>query len=416
LNVVATVAPKSNSPGWWVVKHADLDGLAALAVIVGAAAAVTLAPWAVRRLVARRAIFGAETLTIAVLVWVLVLLLALWARLLVALDDSGPVMSPWLAASVVLCLLSWLTTRRLTRQPLVAATGVLTACLVVLVPCLGISLSFQPDNFYAADSAAAPMPSMQRPPVASAQAEVQASYLGERAVLHPGIVQTESTITVRAGHSYQLEATVCGSRSAKCSGLAAVTTTPATEKPATKKPTTKAPAKKTPSTKPPVIETPAIGTPDVAAPPAGLKAVAPISVGARISAWLTPSDGVRISPPDPVIQPVIDAGDHASWSWYVTPERAGDLGVTIHFRVLRGNKADEALVPDTLMQVRVEAVKESDWVAMIGKAAGWLRDQLTWIVGLLGALSITGPMLANAPRRARNRLRRRLAEPSTTRH
>jgi hypothetical protein len=106
-----------------------------------------------------------------------------------------------------------------------------------------------------------------------------------------------------------------------------------------------------------------------------------------------------VAPSDAVVQPVIDAADHATWRWHVTPARAGELRISLHFRVLRGETA-EALIPDKLMTVEVLAIESRKDVADVAKAGGsWFKDYLGWIIGLFGALGVTGPMIVNAARR-----------------
>lgn len=374
--------------------YAGAGDATALAIGVAALVALGVLPWlAGRRLIARHAFFLAEVLATAVLVWVLALFLTLWTTLLVRLNGWNLSSSFWLlvAVAVVLSAATLLTTRSLLKRPLVSATGTLTICFFALLAgLLVVALPRQPIGD------ALPTPSTQPtgsptgtstdPAVightpGSSQSDVQAAYLGDRAALHDGVVETEKSITVTVGRSYDLEALVCGSASSRC------------DEPA---------------------------SPGPAVPgPASSRSGTPIKTGARISAWATASDGVRVSPGEAVIQPVLDKSDDASWRWYVTPSLAGEHDLTLHFRILRGETTDQALVPDSLLHVGVTAVapptvSPEKNTPVLRTAFGWFTDSITWVVGLLGALSITGPMLVTAGKRLRHRLRRRAA-PSANR-
>jgi hypothetical protein len=357
----------------WALDYAHAGADVSVAVVTGTAAILWITPWlSVRLLLPRGAILAAEALTIVVLIWVLLLFATLWVALIGRLNDfrPGAPFAFWLmiSAAVVFSAVTWWITHSLLRRPLVSAAGALTVCLFVLVIALVvlvIALVVFPQagsNYFGSS------PVVGRIPHASRQHDVQAAYLDDRAALHDGVVETEKSIEVTLDHSYELEAMVCGSDSEECDEA----------------------------------ELPA---------PTSSGSRTSIKTGARISAWATASEEIGLSPKEAVIQPVLNDADYATWRWYVSPKRVGDLGVTLHFRVLRG-ETDQALVADKLMHVRVEAVAPIEVVkprsaADTAKAVGgWLNASIGWTVGVLGALSITGPMLAKAMRRAHSRLRR----------
>jgi hypothetical protein len=350
----------------WALDYADAGDDVSIAVVTGTAAILGITPWlSVRLLLPRGMIFAAEVLTIVVLIWVLLLFVTLWVALIGGLSGYRPFapLAFWLmvSAAIVFSAVTWWITRSMLRRPLVSAAGALTVCLFVLVIALVVFPQVGSVNFGSS-------PVGVGRPQGSSQHDVQASYLDDRAALHDGIVETKKSIEVTFGDSYELEATVCGSDSEVCdeAGLPA---------------------------------------------PASSGSRAPIKTGARISAWATASEEIGLSPKEAIIQPVLNDADYATWYWYVSPRRVGDLGVTLHFRVLRG-ETDQALVADKLMHVRVKAVAPIEVVkprgaADMAKAVGdWLNASIGWAVGVLGALSITGPMLAKAMKRARSRLRR----------
>ena len=352
--------------GAWLAVAAAVDRADGPAIVapLGVVATVVAAWWGARLLRARGRDLGARMLAVCLLVWALATVVVLWSILIAWLGDPADRVWAGVGISVGLAALTWWGVRSLLRRPLASAAGALAVSfLVLLAGVVGVEDIAEKDRERAGAVS----------PAGAGQSDVQAAFLSDRAALHNGIVQTPERVDARVGGSHSVDATVCGGASPMCAGPEPVATA-------------------TPPGKPSRPNT------------------TPVSVGGRISAWATSSGDVRVSPAEVVVQPVIDASDSASWRWYVSPVRAGDLEITLHFRVLRG-ETDEALIPDRLVRVPVHAKEAPKSVAGVAQAGGsWFKDNLAWLIGLLGTLGITGPMIVNGVKRLRaRRARRRVA-------
>ena len=373
MSALMSAGPKTETPRRAVSAYLTGFVLGTVGIAVGVASAWLLgtvlfllayllifvaAAWlGARSLLGRGRSFGAEVLAVSVLNWVLVALALLWTGIVagsneIAYEDAT---TRWtvLVAAAGLAAVMWATTRYVVRRPLAARAGPLAVCfLAVLVTTVPVLAFLAGAGSMTGDGRS----------VGVGQGDVQASYRRDRASLLDGVVETPKSVTVEAGSSERFVATVCGPASTEC------------------------------------------GEPVPAATTGEQRT--PMKTGARISAWAVSAPDVQVSPADAVVQPIIDKSDDATWEWYVKPARAGDFTVSLHFRVLRG-ETSEALTSDKVLNVTIRAEEPPRSATDYAKATGgWFKEYLGWLVGLIGALGITGPMILTAVKAFRARRRR----------
>jgi hypothetical protein len=111
-----------------------------------------------------------------------------------------------------------------------------------------------------------------------------------------------------------------------------------------------------------------------------------MEIGGNIRARLIADLPGTVSPQSNNVQPVVGAGDAASWRWQIKPSRDGNFTLTMTFNVLRGNTT-ELLTSDTTFTTSLVANQTAGHLA--GSIWQSVVDFLKSLGGILSALGIT---------------------------